>query len=106
MSFYHFGYLQFFKFFYFVILSAWAGIHIHFSAQSSAGQVSLMAYLPGYNLGCLGKSAELYKRIVKKLVATWKFLISKLFPLKLLRKGLTKLLSTTGAKHGLFTFCK
>ena len=43
---------------------------------------------------------------MKKFVATWKFLISKLFPLKLLRKGLTKLLSTTGAKHGLFTFYK
>ena len=46
------------------------GIHVHFSSQLSAGQVSLMAYLPGYNLGYPGKSAESYKRIVKKLVAT------------------------------------
>ena len=28
-----------------------AGIHIHFFSESSAGQVSLMAYLPGFNLG-------------------------------------------------------
>ena len=26
------------------------GIHIHFLSESSAGQVTLMAYLPGYNL--------------------------------------------------------
>ena len=39
------------------------GIHILFFSESSAGQVSVMAYLPGYNFGCLDKSAELYKRI-------------------------------------------
>ena len=42
------------------------GIHILFFSESSAGQVSLMAYLPGYNFGCPDKSAELYKRMVKK----------------------------------------
>ena len=51
-----------------------SGIHkkkIHFFSQLSAGQVSVMAYLPGgYDLGCPDKSAELYKRIVKKLGAT------------------------------------
>ena len=45
-----------------------AGIHIHFFSESSAGQVSLMAYLPSYNLGWLDKSAELYRIMVKKTV--------------------------------------
>ena len=55
-----------------------AGIHIHFFSESWAGQVSLMAYLPIYNLCWAGKSAELYKlkRMVKKLCATGTFLIS------------------------------
>ena len=30
--------------------------HIYFFSRSSAGQVSLMAYLPDYNLGCPDKS--------------------------------------------------
>ena len=46
------------------------GVHIPFFTESSAGEVNLMAYLPGYNLDCLDKSAELYKRMVKKLCAT------------------------------------
>ena len=33
------------------------GIHIHFFTELSVGQVSLMAYLPGYNLGCQYKRA-------------------------------------------------
>ena len=36
-----------------------SGIHIHVLSQLSARQESLMAYLPGYNLGFLDKSAEL-----------------------------------------------
>ena len=36
-----------------------SGIHIHFLSESSGGQVSLMAYLSSYNLGCLDKWAEL-----------------------------------------------
>ena len=32
-----------------------SGIHIHFLSESLAGQVSLMAYLPSCNLGCLDK---------------------------------------------------
>ena len=40
-----------------------------FFSESSARQVSLMVYLPGYNLGRSEKSAELYKRTVKKLCA-------------------------------------
>ena len=47
-----------------------SGIHIHFFSESLARQVSLMAYLPGYNLGCANKNAELCKRMVKKLCAT------------------------------------
>ena len=37
-----------------------SGVRIHFFASSCqlGGQVSLMAYLPCYNLGCLDKSAE------------------------------------------------
>ena len=35
------------------------GIHIHVFLESSAGQVSLMAYLPVYNLGRPHKSTEL-----------------------------------------------
>ena len=46
------------------------GVHIHFFSESSVGQVTVMAYLPGYNLGRLDKSPELYKRMVKKLCAT------------------------------------
>ena len=55
-----------------------AGIHIHFFSESWARQLSLMACLPIYNLGWVGKSAELYKleRMVKKFRATWTFLIS------------------------------
>ena len=36
-------------------------MHIHFLSESSAGQVTLMAYLPGYNLVCPDKSAGLQK---------------------------------------------
>ena len=36
-----------------------SGIHIHVFSQLSARQESLMAYLPGYNLGCPDKRAEL-----------------------------------------------
>ena len=38
-----------------------SGTHIHFFPESSAGRVSLMAYLPGSNLGSPGKSTELKK---------------------------------------------
>ena len=38
-----------------------AGIHDFFS-ESSARQVRLMVYFPGYNLGCPDKSAEFYKK--------------------------------------------
>ena len=34
-------------------------IHIYFLSELSAWQISLMAYLSGYNLGCLDKNAEL-----------------------------------------------
>ena len=53
-----------------------SGIHkkknsFFLTVNLSAGQVSVMAYLPGgYNLGWPDKSAELYKRMVKKLGAT------------------------------------
>ena len=47
------------------------GIHNYsFFSELSAGQVSLMRYLRGYNLGCPDKSAELYKRMVEILCAT------------------------------------
>ena len=66
------------------------GIHIHFFSQLSVGQVCLVAYLCSYNFGYLDKSAELiiyYKRIVKKLCATWTFLIAYfLLPLLVVRK--------------------
>ena len=45
-----------------------SGFHIQFFSESSARQVSLMAYLLGYNLGCPDKSAELYKKSGKKIV--------------------------------------
>ena len=35
-----------------------SGIHIHFLSESLARQVSLMAYLPSCNLGCLDKINE------------------------------------------------
>ena len=42
----------------------------HCFLQSSAGQVSLMAYLPdNYNLGCLDKKCRIVKTL-KKLCAT------------------------------------
>lgn len=46
-----------------------------------------MAYLPGYNLGCMDKSAEFVERMVIKLCATWMFLIWFTFPLQLSIKG-------------------
>ena len=55
--------------FYYLIILPQGSIFIFFS-ESLAMQVSLMVYLLGYNLGCLEKSAELYKRTVKKLCAT------------------------------------
>ena len=45
-----------------------SGGYIHFFSESSAGQVSLLAYLPGYNFGCPDKSAKLNKKMVKKIV--------------------------------------
>ena len=54
--------------FYYLIILPQGSIFIFFS-ESSARQVSLMVYLPVQNLGCLDKSAELYKRTVKKLCA-------------------------------------
>ena len=50
-----------------------SGIHKNnsfFLTVVSWASISVMAYLPGYDLGCPDKSAELYKRMVKKLCAT------------------------------------
>ena len=44
--------------------------HIHFFSELSAEQ----AYLPGYNLGCPDKSAELNKKNCEKIV--WSLNIS------------------------------
>ena len=38
-----------------------SGIHIHFLSELSARRVNLMAFLPGSNLGCPDKRAELQK---------------------------------------------
>lgn len=54
--------------FYYLLIPQ-RSIFIFFSG-SLAMQVSLMVYLPSYNLGCLEKSAELYKRTVKKMCET------------------------------------
>ena len=56
------------QFYYYLLILPQGSIFIFFS-ESSARQVSLMVYLLGYNLGCPDKSAELYKRMVKKLCA-------------------------------------
>ena len=56
------------QFYYYLLIPPQGSIFIFFS-ESSARQVSLMVYLLGYNLGCPDKSAELYKRMVKKLCA-------------------------------------
>ena len=59
------------QFYYYLLIPPQGSIFIFFS-ESSARQVSLglMVYLPGYNLGCPEKIAELYKQTVKKLCAT------------------------------------
>ena len=73
------------------------GIHILFFSESLTRQVSLMAYLPGYNLGCPDKSAEFgLKEGWKNWCATWTFLISIYFRYSYYKIVLTKLLSTTG----------
>ena len=55
--------------FYYLLILPHGSIFIFFS-ESLAMQVSLMVYLPSYNLGCPEKIAELYKQTVKKLCAT------------------------------------
>ena len=55
--------------FYYLLILPQGSIFIFFS-ETSAMQVSLMVYLPSYNLGCPEKIAELYKQTVKKLCAT------------------------------------
>lgn len=57
------------QFYYYLLIPPQGSIFIFFS-ESSAMQVSLMVYLPSYNLGCPEKIAELYKRKVKKLCGT------------------------------------
>ena len=70
---------------------------------SWASKPDSIMYLPIFNLGCPEKSAELYKlkRMVKKLRATWTFLISIYSRYSYHERVLTKLLSTTGYRRRL-----
>ena len=53
-------------------MSNQGSIYIHYFSESSAGQVSLMAYLLGSNLGRPDKTAELMKADSEKIVYNFK----------------------------------
>ena len=67
-----------------------------------------MAHLPSSNLSCPDKSAELYKRMAKKLRAAWTFLRKAFYFRYSYWEGLT--IKYNGlqalAKHGLFMLYK